>query len=967
MSNDEDSQKRRTYSPRAVDQLLETGGGILAELAVDADAAIDQALIDRWLGSKIGAFRVVEFIDGGGMAQVFRAERDDDQFEQILAIKVLRTSLSANLSERFAAESRLLGKLKHPGIAQIIDGGMAHGDPWIAMEFVDGQPIDAYCNDQRLTVDERLAVFLQVADAVQHAHSRLIVHRDIKPSNVLVGHDGRPILLDFGIAKALSEQLSVDDPLVLNLLTPQFATPEQVSGEPAGVASDIYQLGLLLYTLLTDQHAQDMKRFGVDVMRKIVIEHVPNPPSEQVARLREGDKALATRVAQARRTRSIALEKQLQGDLDAIIGKALEKDPDRRYRSVTALIDDVAAFLDCRPVQARAPGFLYRSQRFARRHRGSVIAGVLTIVVVVTALSMVALSWRSALHAQTQALAEARRAQQVGEFLSQMLDRSDPWYSGSEHTTTRALLNASREDIDSLVEQPDVQAELLTKFGAAYRSMGAYEESLQAYSDGIKLWRTLGEPDHVITSLSKLAFINLQLNRIDSGRQYLREARDIVNQTPGLLPETRAYLTLVEAIDTGMNGEFDEQQALLESIVSELEGQTSVLAVRTLEGARMRMIPNAMYLSDLGRVDSLIRDIDSSHQSQSDTPSASVVILLQHKMRYWHMRGGLRMAESYGKQALQQLSEVLGPDHARTAYAETDVGLLLMEQAKLDEAEEFFELGLNRMRRVYAADPTSEQHMIEAYRLAATGQFEQAREGMEAAAAVATTWMDRAQVDLSMAILSVDEHRFIEAVDDLDRVIPASIQNSHRHYGPVLDARIARAHALYEIGRVNDAETAFQSLLNESRAMRPYGLPGESKMLLGMARVALQHDDLVRASDLIDRALARILAVDDRMTPHLFDVLLVQAEILNVTDAAEAREVLDTLKAQSASIRDSKSIQQQYRLVRLSSVLAAAGQTTFARDLCRGASASIEEMLAPAHPLMVTARAHCEHSDVTLR
>ena len=960
MSNKRDKQKRRGYSPHAVEQLLETGGGLLAELAADTDAEVDEALVERWLGSRIGPFRVLEFIDGGGMAQVFRAERDDGQFEQVVAIKVLRTSLSADLSERFAAESRLLGKLKHPGIAQIIDGGMAHGDPWIAMEFVDGQPLDAYCNEKRLTVEERLAAFLCVADAVQHAHSRLIVHRDIKPSNVLVSHDGRPILLDFGIAKTLSEQLSADDPPALSLLTPQYATPEQVSGEPAGVASDIYQLGLLLYTLLTDRLAQGMEHSSIEVMKKIVIEHAPISPSKQIGKLRAEDKALARSVAEARKTRSASLEKKLQGDLDAIVGKSLEKDPDRRYRSVTALVDDVKAFLDCRPVQARSPGLLYRSERFARRHRGGVIAGVLTFVVVFTALTMVALSWRSALNAQTQALAEARRSQQVGEFLGQMLERSNPWFGGSERATTRGLLDASRDDIDSLVDQPDVQAELLTRFGAAYRSMGAYEDSIEAYGDGIELWRALGEMDPVVTGLTQLAFISLQLNRIEAGQQYLREARTIATQTPGLLPESRGYLSLVEAINTGMNGEFDAQLATLESVIAELEGETSVQAARVREAATMRMIPNAMYVSDLGRLESLIDEIDSSHQLRTDTAPAAAVILLQHKMRYWQMRGGLTVAERYGKEALQQLRKIFGPDHARTAFAETDVAMLLLDHGKLDEADDYFQPGLERLRKVYAADPTSEQHLIDAHRLAALGQFDSARTEIEAAGSAAATELDRTLVELSEAMLMVDEHRFAEAGDAFERVLPKAIETSHRHHGPVLEARIARARSLFETGQLDAAETAYQSLLDESAAHQPHGLPGETMMLTGLARVALRRNDPGRAGDLVDRARAQMLAIDASMTPQLFDVLLLQGEVLSATGPAASQAVLDTLKAEAAELRSSRSIQQQYRLTRLSALLAAAGETTFARDLCAGASASMKEVLATTHPLMVAATTRCD-------
>ena len=286
--------------------------------------------------------------------------------------------------------------------------------------------------------------------------------------------------------------------------------------------------------------------------------------------------------------------------------------------------------------------------------------------------------------------------------------------------------------------------------------------------------------------------------------------------------------------------------------------------------------------------------------------------------------------------------------------------MLLLDQGKLEEADDYFQPGLDRLRKVYAADPTSEQHLIAARRLAALGQFDSARSEIEAAGSAAATELDHTLVELDEAMLLVDEHRFTEAVDAFDRVLPEAIETSHRHHGPVLEARIARARSILQNGEVNEAENAYRSLLDESGAHQPHGLPGEAKMLMGMARVALRRSDLDRASDLIDRARAQILAVDATMTPQLFDVLLLQGEILSATDAAEAQPVLDRLKTEAAGIRASRSVQQQYQLTQLASLLAGAGQTAFAQELCAEASASMGDVLAPTHPLLLAAMTQCK-------
>jgi len=303
---------------------------------------------------RVGPYRVERQIGEGGMGSVYLARRDDGEFDQRVAVKLVRLGLhlDSRIVRRFREERQILAALSHPGIARLFDGGLTEdGLPFFAMEFVEGLPIDRYCDARGLGVDERLDLFARVCDAVAHAHGKQVVHRDIKPSNILVTDAGEPRLLDFGIAKLLDSAEGAADLTRLSerLLTPEYASPEQIRGEPVVVASDVYCLGVLLYELLTGQRPfARIRRAGFELERA-VLEDDPTRPSEVVRRDQR--------------------QRQLKGDLDAIILTAMSKEPSRRYASAAELGADVRRHLAGQPVTARGAGSVYRARRWARRHR----------------------------------------------------------------------------------------------------------------------------------------------------------------------------------------------------------------------------------------------------------------------------------------------------------------------------------------------------------------------------------------------------------------------------------------------------------------------------------------------------------------------------------------------------------------------------------------------------------------------
>ena len=348
------------------------GGSLLAE-AVDSALGQEATLA----GSVVGRYRIVGEIGRGGMAIVYLAERADAEFRQQVALKLLKRGVDTDeVVRRFEQERQILAAASHPDIARLLDGGVTDdGRPFLVMEYVDGKPIDEYCDDRGLTVDERLRLFLRVGHAVADAHRNLVVHRDIKPHNILVTADGNVKLLDFGIAKVLEPGPGGSEltRTRTTFLTPAYATPEQVAGGPITTASDIYQLGLLLYRLLTGRAPYRLSSLDSEDLRRSVCESVPARPSSTTGPRkpeRSEDEPGIEDCSRLRGTSPRGLRRRLAGDLDNIVLKALRKEPERRYDSAAQLVADIENHLAGRPVTARADTVWYRVSKLVSRHRG---------------------------------------------------------------------------------------------------------------------------------------------------------------------------------------------------------------------------------------------------------------------------------------------------------------------------------------------------------------------------------------------------------------------------------------------------------------------------------------------------------------------------------------------------------------------------------------------------------------------
>ena len=470
-----------------VDALLaahdRAGEGFLGSSASDlAASAIGRA------GRRLGAYRIVREIGHGGMGAVYLATRADDEFDKEVAIKIVAAPLGGEeLIRRFRRERQILAELEHPRIARLIDGGTTdEGLPFLVMELVDGVRIDEYCRRHALDTRARIRLFLDVCDAVQYAHTNLIVHRDLKPQNILVAADGRPKLLDFGIATLVSDAAAAGGapPTLLQAMTPTYASPEQVRGERISTASDVYSLGVVLYELLTGARPYDLEGKRPDEIYREVSDTTPARPS--VAAGRRGDAPLARR---------------LRGDLDAIVLTALRKEPARRYVSVAAFADDLRRHLEGRPVAARGEAVSYRAYAYARRHRLAVTAAaalVLTLVGGIVATARQARIAREERHeAERQRERAARRFTEVRQLATSFLfEFHDAIANLAGSTQARQLVVAKARDyLDRLATESAGDAGLQQELAAAYDKLGDVQ--------GNPSVANLGDPSAALESYRK--------------------------------------------------------------------------------------------------------------------------------------------------------------------------------------------------------------------------------------------------------------------------------------------------------------------------------------------------------------------------------------------------------------------------------------------------------------------------------
>jgi eukaryotic-like serine/threonine-protein kinase len=620
---------------------------------------------------RLGPWRLLSEIGRGGMAQVFLAERADGAYQQQAALKLLWPGMaSASVLARFEQERQILASLDDSRIARLIDGGISDdGQPWLAMEYVQGLPVDDYCDQHRLGIDERLELFCQIAAAVGAAHRRLVVHRDIKPANVLVAAD--PIsaeekaavsgknpasikLLDFGIAKLLDDNAMPHAAPATRraerLLTPEYASPEQLTDSPVTTASDVYQLGALLFQLLTGQPPHRRKGVSTAEFEAGVLGHSPPRPS---ARVRALDNTTAEAVAATRGVTPKSLVRRLRGDLDAIVAQAMAIDPEARYESADALRKDVLRVLQALPVHARPARGLYQTGKFLRRHWAGVGAAMLIAVVVMAGFAGTA--WQARI-----AATEARKAGEIKNFLIELFEVNVPEISGGREITARELLNDGAERIRrGLIADPEIQAELSSILGSIYIRLGEFTAAEPLLREALEVRRELLGERHPDTAESLYLVGSWLMRTGDHATAETKLRQALAIQRASLDPDDLAIA------DT------------LSGLIGALRGQD--------RGAEAEPLI-------LERLDIRRRSIPETDPRHGDT--------LLSLARYQHGKGDVAAARENYLLALEAYRTHFDNSHPSIAVVLHNLGFIAARDGNLDEAETLFRESLELKLRL---------------------------------------------------------------------------------------------------------------------------------------------------------------------------------------------------------------------------------------------------------------------------
>jgi len=754
------TQGDRSLHDELMDLLAHDSGRATGPLTQALGAALDATTRDRrsaLLGRVVGHYKLTAVLGHGGTGTVYLGERADRQYSAQVAVKIIdTTTVQGDLGMRFRAERQILASLNHPNIARLIDAGETdEAQPYLIMEYVHGVPLDRYCDRHQLDVRKRLELFLQVCAAVEYAHQNLVVHRDLKPANILVTAEGTPKLLDFGIAKLLDagEAASYLALTRMNdrLLTPEYASPEQILGRPVTTASDVYALGVVLYELLTGSrpYAVPVSASQLELERSICVTD-PQRPSTTVRRRKElpppGESTMAT-LASARGLTPERLEKRLSGDIDAIVMRALRKEPQHRYGSIEQLAADVRRYLAREPVVARQGTWVYYSQRFVRRHAfGVSVSGAFVAFVIAFGIAMSAQTRRIAAE-RDRATKETEVAERVNSFMLNGLAAAEPFGNQGREITAGELLEKWARSIQGeLTDQPEVRARLLETIGRAFRRQGYADRAVAYLEDSVRtrqsasssldpaLGSTLTElavalketgrfedsdrvfkralaisrsaKDHSSADyarlLADLGRLELSQGRLENADKLLKESLELTHQILGPRhPELAAILMEISSLRAWQDDLQAAERNARDAVNIYRDTLPDLHPDRVLADYRLAEV---LYL--LGRIDEAAllyeRSLDAQRRLYGDD-SLWVASTMDSLARTRMAQNRVSDAESLARQALL-ISVAKRKFHVDTGFLMSSLGQILAKQKKYTEAERHLRDALEIFAKTVAPD-----------------------------------------------------------------------------------------------------------------------------------------------------------------------------------------------------------------------------------------------------------------------
>lgn len=690
------------------------------EIPADVVQVIQQLSLDDTYGPApvpgmlLGKYKVGDEIGRGGMSVVYKAHRVDGQFDHTVAIKLLKRGMDTDqLVLRFKTERQILAGLQHANIANLLDGGATpDGRPYLVMEYVEGMRITDYCDHHKLDISRRLALFKKVGEAVGFAHRNLIVHRDLKPSNILVTSSGEVKLLDFGIAKVLTEDV---DETVLALtmmgsrvMTPDYAAPEQIYGEPITTATDVYAMGVLLYELLCGELPirYEVRKFPA-IERTMRSQKVTLPSVSLKQKQKAADETISA-IASARGTTSLSLAQRMEGDLDMIVNKALHKEPERRYRSIPELLNEIERYQKGLPIDARPDTLGYRAKKFYGRYKTGVILSFVVLLSLVAGL--VGTLWQAreariqsdnAAEERDLARMEANKSARVTEFLVDVFEATDPDNTGGDTLNAYDILQRGAMRIENdLNQEPEIRAEMMTVIGRMYQRMAAYEDAEIWLQRALDERNDIYEPDNVNVLDS---YYNLASLMQDQGRYQAAESLLTIEiSKPFDATDKEGLLRVALAKDLlGTlkvdNGKYDEAQQLYEEALAtciEIHGEDHphVAEVSVHLGELMGLLSN--YDEAKTYFERAI-DIFRTHPDGNTDNLAEVLYELSDVLR---TRGEFDEAKQFSEESLSLRRQLFGDAHPLVVKGMNLHGNIHSEMGDNDEAGQIYQAALEIQR-----------------------------------------------------------------------------------------------------------------------------------------------------------------------------------------------------------------------------------------------------------------------------
>jgi eukaryotic-like serine/threonine-protein kinase len=879
-----------------------------------------------------GVFRVVRSLGQGGMGDVWLAERGDGEFEQRVAVKRL-TYPTPGLLQRFRQERQILARLEHPNIARLIDGGLdANGIPYLAMEYVEGVPITEYARERGLGVAARLALFVRVCEAVQFAHQNLVVHRDLKPSNIFVAVDGTPKLLDFGIAKVLTTTEGGEaTQTVARLLTPDYAAPEQFTGDAITTATDVYALGIVLYELLAGIRPYRSAKTGDAAVMAALRGDAP-PPSAAV------DRAMPDATARRR---------ALRGDLDRIALKAIAKEPARRYASAEALAGDIRRYLEGRPIAARGDNTWYRVGKFVRRNRYALAAAVFVIAIGIAATVI-------SLDQAARASAQAARAQAARRFLIGVFEQASPDENRGRPMTAHELLEKGERRLAGAdIAEPATRADLTGLIGGLYWNLGDYARAEPLLKEALALTSANDIPGEVKARvLVTAASVESERSQNDDARRHAEEALAYAERAGASAATERSDALRVHVRILTEQGDVDRAEAEVRRVLADdeiAEGAQSIAVAKDWALLAHALDELSRYPASVAAFEkalALDRSLLGERSAQAAQDLSDLGFALSHK-------GDYVAAERVLRQTLDIKREIYGDAHRETLVARANLIMAEEKQGRYEEGLEARLALLEDQQRILGDTHRDElaraENMIGldgimlgrpieaetalrasialwreagsevdsagplgnlAFALRMQGRYADAEAALRETIAIeakhyppSSEWLNQDRGFLGDLLRL--EHRYDEALAELRAAI-ASVKTAVSAADPVLaklEAQLAEAEL--DAGAPGQAAETAASALATARTTLPAGNIGLGQPLYALARAKLALERANEAESLLREALAvrsPPLRAEDLRVLEVKSALVVALSTQRRVDEAETlrREIEPPLRASPA-------------------------------------------------------------------